>query len=217
MTELSHRTKRRIILGIGVFFVLIALGSFVLTFAVLGGERAQLDSLTALSPDQVSDLQEGQTILLTSTISQENPQLVDDLVVACEQNQDSDSGTWQERRQVHGPLVLDLDGLEIIATLRMPCPRGEYAIIDNPNDSMRRWVGLRRGDVLTLMGTVTGTSPLTLDAESSFGGDVEAYHHYLTKTRWYVLPFSAICLLAGVAFVVSALRSRAERTGAANA
>lgn len=210
MTELSHRSKRRIILGVGSLFVLLAVGVFLFAFFMLSAERAQLDGLTPLPSGQTSHLRLKQPILITTTISEKNPLLVHDLVVACEESQDPDGRSWHPKKRFHRPLLVTHDGVELVVTLRQPCPRGSYKVIPNPESNLWRWVGLRRGDTLTIIGTVISMSPLKLHGEHAFGGSVEDYRSYLTRGRWYAVPFSVFCLLVGAVLFVSARRRSAS-------
>ena len=192
-------------MGIGAFFALLAVGSFAYAFLALSSEQRRLGGLKPFEAAQAAGLRAGQRILLTSVISEKNPPLIHDLVVACEETQ-GDDNSWNPRKRYHRPLVVARDGVELTVTLRQPCPRGRHAVIPNPESNLWRWVGLRRGDTLTVVGTVTATSPLTLWGEDAFAGGVDEYRRYLTRARWYVVPFSVVCLLLGVALIVGGIR-----------
>jgi len=206
MKELSGRTRKRIVVGLGAFLVLAAIGMLLYAFLVVGEELARLEGLTPFEPAQ--GLRVGQPILVTTVIGDGNPLLVHDLVVACEETQDTDSRAWMPRKQIHGPLVVDCEGIEITVTLRQPCPRGRMSVIPDPESRMRRWVGLRRGDTLTVVGKVAGIDPLAVRGEDAFAGSADEYRRYLTRARWYVVPVSAIFLVAGLGLIASGARRR---------
>jgi hypothetical protein len=208
MNQLSGHVKKRWVVGLGAFLVLVAVGVFLFAIFMLSAELTQLEGLTPFEPAQSSELRVGQRILITSTIRDTNPPLIHDLVVACEETQDVDTRSWQPRRQFHRPLVVTHEGIEFVVTLRQPCPRGNVIEVPNPESNLWRWVGLRRDDRLTVVGTVTGVDPFTLWGEDAFAGSVDEYRQYLTQARWYVVPFSGLPLLAGLALMIGGLRKR---------
>jgi len=198
-----------VVVGLGTFLVLVAIGAFLYAFFALSAELRRIDGLGPFQSARASELRVGQHILLTSVISTKNPPLIGDLVVACEETQDdTNSRSWQARKRLHRPLVVTHDGIEITVTLRQPCPRGRYTVIPNPESKLWRWAGLRHGDTLTVVGAVTGTGPLTLWGEDAFAGGLDDYRRYLTRGRWYVVPFSVFFLLAGAALIITGTRRR---------
>jgi hypothetical protein len=214
LNQPSSHAKKRWVVGLGAFLVLAAIGAFLFSIFMLSNELERLDRLTPFESARASELRVGQPILITSIISDKNPPLIRDLVVACEETQDEESGSWQPQKQFHRPLVVTRDGIEFVVTLRQPCPRGHTTEIPNPESNLWRWVGLRSGDTLTVVGTVTGADPLTLWGEDAFAGSVDDYRRYLTQVGWYVVPFSGLLLLAGVGLILLGRRGRRQGTTA---
>ncbi len=85
---------------------------------MFGTELERLDTLAPFEPTQAPGLRIGQKILLTASISDMNPLLFRNLVVACEEKQEMDSVSWQTRKQYHCPLLLTRDSIEYTVTLR---------------------------------------------------------------------------------------------------
>jgi hypothetical protein len=206
MPDLPDSSKKRILVGLGTFLVLAAIGAFFYTFFMLGSDLSQLEGLTPFDAARAAELRVGQPILVTAVLSDKNPPLVHDLVVACEETQDVDTGSWQSRKQFQQSLIVTRDGIEFVVTLQQPCLGGRLTEIPNPESNLWRWVGLRNGETLTVVGRITGTGPLALRGEHAFAGSVEDYRRDLNRSRWYVLPFSGIFLLAGAGLIVNGAR-----------
>lgn len=209
---LTPAQKRRLARAFALFFVFAAVGVVVFTFWVLGSERRRLDSLSALSPDQWQGVEVGREVLFTGTVAPSNSLLVDTLVVGCEEEEyDNDTKTTRTFNQ---PIAIEHGGVTLLVELRQPCPRGSHETIQDPDAKMRRRVGYGRGARLTVVGSVLKAEPLVVRAEDAFGGDVAAYRRYLTKTRWYSLPFAGLLLLvAGLIWFGAGRRPRPRDTG----
>jgi hypothetical protein len=192
----AHRQRHPLVAALGCFFVAVAIGSTILVFAVLGGERRRLDELTPLTEETISDLQPGQQVLLTAAVSRRKPPLIHDLVIACEE--EKVDGSWQVRRRHVQPLIVDHGDTEVLVTLRQPCPRGpDSRTIEAPHDRLHRWVGITEGTPVTIVGRVTSVSSPAVFADHYFVGTIDEYRGYLSNTRWYVLPFAFVMLMVG--------------------
>jgi hypothetical protein len=190
----ASRRPSRIVSALALLFLTLAVGSVIYAFFFVGAELRLLEQAKPFRAGAVEPVQD-QLVLLSGTISNRNPLLIRDLVVGCEEKQDTDGRHWDPVRQFNGPLIIDLETTEVTLTLRQPCPRGDHAVIPNPETTWLRWVGFRRGQRVTVVGKVDGVAPLSVRAEHYFGGGVDDYRRYLTRARWYVVPFAAVCLL----------------------
>ena len=210
----AGRRRSRILAALALLFLTLAAGSALYAFFFIGAEFRLLEKATPLRAG-AAEPAPGQLVLFTGTISNKNPLLVHDLVVGCEEKKlADDSRAWEPARPFAGPLVMDHEGTEVVLTLRQPCPRGDHAVIPNPEDSWLRWVGFRRGQRVTVVGKVEGVAPLSVHAEHYFGGSVDDYRRYLTRVRWYVVPFAVVCLLVSALLLLEIRKSAARRPSA---
>lgn len=207
---LTPDQKRKIARGVALFFVVVGVGVVVFAFWVLGSERKRLDSLTALAPAQWQGVDAGREVLFTGTIASDNPLLVDALVVGCEQEEyDND---WQTTATYNQPVAVEHGDVTVLVELSQPCPRGSYETVADSEVRMRRRVGYCRGARLTVVGSVLATEPFHVRADHAFGGDVTAYRRYLTRTRWYSVPFALVLLfIAGLIWFAAGRRPRSRR------
>jgi hypothetical protein len=191
----AHRPPSRAVAVAALLFLVLAVASVLYVFLFIGAEMRLLKQAEPFRAG-ANVPAKGKLVFLTGTISRKNPALIDDLVVACEEEKDPDSRSWNPKREIYEPLIIDHEATEVWVTLRQPCPRGDYAVIPNPETRSLRWVGFRPGQTVTIVGRVERPEPLSVRAEHYFGGSVDDYRGYLTRARWYVVPFAVACLLA---------------------
>jgi hypothetical protein len=76
---------------------------------------------------------------------------------------------------------------------------GKAGEVIDPTDTNKKTVGIRKGNLVTCSGKVTGVSPLTVKVSTFYCGDVKAYSTFM---KGNAIRFSAIPLLAFVFTVI---------------
>lgn len=186
--------------------VLFAIGPFMVEQEEDSMKRAwRFDGSAAVTARQ------GDLVMVEGKVSAKNRILIHDYVIAAKEN--NDAGTWAILEEYHQPVRADLKGGEIILTADHVCtsPEGNNVLNTDertPNNDPIRFVGLKRGDPITAIGTLTSQSPAALAVKYWHSGSIADYKNFLSSSRKGVYIFCTVIAALGAGLFLWGLKNK---------
>lgn len=196
-----------------IFFALVWLVFSLIIFGFitfsLNAESSKIEDLTPQTEASFAELSAGETVLLEARVDEGNHALVHDFVLACKEVfvDDDENGSWDTVREYNQSLRLRLGDSVFEVSFERACPRGDHDIIEDPLDDDVRWIGIRAGALLSVVGSVKSTAPLSVSTDQFYVGDVESYRKMLSNAGLFVTLFALLFIGIGVALLWRAIRS----------
>lgn len=191
--------------GIGrILFAVACLGIGLLFFFFCYIDAANTEKiankLEVLTAAELKNVQPGDKVIIAGSLSAKNPAVFENYIYAC--SEEFDDGSWVTDDIFDQTLLLDKP---YAAEIELSgCP---YANISE-NASLR-YLGLFKGDQLTVYGTVYDINPLAVNAEYYVASDS------LTDLKWQIgaqrlLWFWVIVIIYGVGLIALLLPPKSD-------
>jgi hypothetical protein len=201
---------RRMML-IGVILVIAAIAIFAFGLFMVGEEEDFVKNAARFDGGAADTARRGDLVIVEGKVSEKNKILVHDFVDAAKEN--NDAGTWGILEAYRQPVIADLARGEIILNSEYICDRAEgknvLATDDRTlNNDPIRYIGLRRGDPITAVGTLSSLAPAALAVKHWYSGSVATYRDALTTNRRTGYIACPIIAVAGAALFLWGWKKR---------
>jgi hypothetical protein len=195
---------------VGVILVLASIAIFVFAIFMIG-EEEQLLKKAVRFDGGAAGAGQGVLVIVEGRVSAKNRILVHDFVDA--EKEHNDAGSWGVLEQYRQPVLADLARGEIILTAKYVCvrPEGNNILKTNERTSFNdpvRFIGLRRGDPITAVGTLTSLVPAALAVKDWYSGSIAEYRDSLTTNRKTGYIGCAVMIVLGAGLFIWGLKSR---------
>lgn len=176
--------KRMMLLGI--VLVIAAIAIFAFGLFMVGEEEDFVNNAARFDGGAADAVRRGDLVIVEGKVSGKNKILVHDFIDAAKEN--NDAGTWGILEVYRQPVIADLARGEIILNSEYVCDRADgknvLATDDRtPNNDPIRYIGLRRGDPITAVGTLASLAPAALAVKHWYSGSIASYSDALTANR----------------------------------
>lgn len=195
----------------GVILMLAAAGVFAFAFLMIGDEEAAMKKAVRFDGSAAGSVKQGDLVLVEGRVSVKNKILVHDFVHGAKEN--NDAGTWGILEAYRQPIIADLAQGEITLVSELICSeaKGNNTLETEdrtPNNDPIRFQGLRRGDPITAVGTLSALAPAALAVQSWYSGSSADYSDYLASNRSNLYIFCPLIALAGAGLFLVGFRKR---------
>lgn len=154
----------------------------------------------------------GEKIVFTGVVSEfQNPAKEDFVIAKDLQYYGGEDSGWSWQKDYTQEFKMTCDGLEIHVTPLHCRIEGKAGEVIDPADENKKTVGIRKGDLVTCSGIVTGVSPLKVEVSTFYCGEVKAYSTFMkgNTIRFSIIPLLAF--LFAVIFFIGALLAVVKR------
>lgn len=200
---------------VGAIMVLVAAAIFAFGKIMLGEEihafesAARFEGGTAGAAGQ-ADL--GELVVIEGKVSAKNKILVHGFVDASKDHQVK-GGSWTSLEMYRQPVLADLARGEILLNSEYLCTaaKGNNVLETGERSAWNnrvRYIGLKRGDPITAIGTLTSLAPAALAVKYWYSGSVADYRNYLPSSLMGLYVFCAIITVTGAGFFLLGLKRR---------
>ncbi|MBN1532058.1 MAG: hypothetical protein JXA20_05295 [Spirochaetes bacterium] len=185
---------------VGVMLVLAAAGILLLGLFVTGEQEDALNSAAPFDGGAAAAPQG--PVVVQGKVSPKNRILVFDFVYGAKETNEK-GGSWSIRETYLQPIVADLAGGEILLKTEGVCTEGREGNFRSTgerdaNNRLIRYVGLKRGDSITAVGTMTSAAPPAMAVQYCYPGSLADYRDSLASGRRTGFIASPLLTLAGV-------------------
>lgn len=146
---------------------------------------------------------QGALVIIEGNVSMKNKFLIHDFVIAVKERyiETSEHSDWSIIESYRQPVLVDLSPGEIILTSDHVCTQAKrnnflYAGIKT------RYSGLKKGDPVAAIGTLTAHSPATLAVKYWYSGSIEDYTTHMASLRKYSYILFIVPMSMGVGFFI---------------
>jgi hypothetical protein len=196
----------------GAVLVIIATAILAFSLFMIGDEEKSLDKAVRFDGGAAdADVLE-RLVIIEGKISVKNRILAHDFVDGAKEwyDFDADWSTLQEYRQ---PVLADLARGGIILNSDKLCTRAEGSNILNTDERSGsadriRYIGLRRGDPIIAVGTLTSSAPAALAVKYWYSGSIAGYRNFLASSRKNGFIFFAVLASLGAGLFLWGFRIR---------
>jgi len=183
----------------GVILVLVAIGILAFGLFMIGDEEDSMKKAARFDGKAAGTAVKGDLVLVEGKVSVKNKILVHDFVDAAKEWYDYDAD-WSILEAYRQPVIADLARGEILLTSENICSeaKGNNVLLTDeksPWNRQVRYIGLKRGDPITAVGTLISSAPAALSVTYWYSGSVADHKDSLTSSRKGVYVF---CLLIAV-------------------
>jgi hypothetical protein len=192
----------RRMMAVGVILVLAAMGILLAGLFVVGEQEDSINRAVAYDGKAADADGPRGLVIVEGKVSARNKVLIFDFVYGAKESNEK-GGSWSIRETYLQPVVAELAGGEIILKTEGVCSEGKETNFRNTderdaNGRLIRYVGLKRGDPITALGTLTSSAPATMAVKYCYSGSVAGYRDYLSSSRRNGFIVCPILALAGV-------------------
>lgn len=196
---------------IGAVFMAAAAALLVVALFMIGEEQELVKKAVPYEGGASAAVRQGELVIAGGKVSEKNKVLIFHFVDAAKEN--NDAGTWLIMETYRQPVIADLARGEIILNSETVCtrPEGKNVVNTNdrtPNNDPIRYEGLRRGDPITAIGTLTSLKPATLAVKHWYSGSIADYKNSMVSNRKSGYIGSALVFLLGAGLVVWGWKKR---------
>lgn len=197
---------------IGVILVLAAITILGFAIFMLGEEEDFIKKAARFEAGTAVAAGRGDLVLVEGRVSAKNRILVHDFVDAAKEYQ-ADKGSWTILEVYRQPVLADLARGEIILAADKVCTLAEGNNVLETGEKTAsgrkiRYTGLRRGDPITAVGTLTTVVPAALAVKYWYSGTLTDYKNYLASSRKGSYIFFAVIGALGAGFFLWGLKKR---------
>ncbi len=201
----------RRMMAVGVMMVLAAIAILLFALFMVGEEEESLKKAARFEGGAAGAAAQGDLVIIEGRVSVKNKILTHDYVDAAKEN--NDKGTWTILQVYHQPVLADLAQGEIILASAQVCtrPDGINALKTDeitPNKDPIRFVGLKRGDPIAAIGTLTSSVPAALAVKYWYSGSVADYKEFISSSRKGSYIFFAVLAALGAGLFVLGFKKR---------
>jgi hypothetical protein len=140
----------------------------------------------------------GELVIVEGKISAKNRILVHDFVDAAKEYQ-AKGGSWTILEVHRQPVLADLARGEILLTSDTLCTEWNRKV---------RYVGLKRGDPVTAIGTLASLAPAALTVKYWYSGSVADYKIFLSSSRRGLHVFCGVIAIVGAGLFLLGLKRK---------
>jgi len=186
---------------VGAIMMLAAAGLFAFAPAMIGEEEADIRSAARFDGSAGGSFAPGALVVVEGKISTKNKTLVHDFVDAAKEHQVK-GGSWSILQAYRQPVIAELSRGEIVLTSENLCTEAKgNNVLDTDEKSEWgkpvRYTGLKKGDPITALGTLTSLSPAALTVKSWYSGSAAEFNEYLASSMKGLRVFCAIIAVLG--------------------
>lgn len=197
--------SRRMMLA-GVILIFSAIGIFAFGTYMIGEEANAIKKSARFYGGNANAVSRGTLVIIEGRVSMKNKLLVHDYVDAAKECYGNDAD-WSIIESYCQPVLVDLPPGEIILTSGRVCTRATgnnvlYTGEKTKDGENVRYTGLKRGDPVTAIGTVTAHSPAALAVKYWYSGSIDDYTAHLTSSRKNSRIFFMVLASMGAALFI---------------
>lgn len=194
----------------------LLIGGAIIGFTLYGARSCQADNRDSIQEaletprvtvETVKSVNVGDQVILEGEIAIKSPTVIEDLVVACEQEyyNDGEEYYWEPLKRHPNPLILNIaPELSSQVNITEPCNVEGYRrryleMRENAPTfvSKRRAIGYVTGQQITVIGTVVSANPLSLKATYARGGSYADYLKSLKSSKMLTKLLAGFLLFLG--------------------
>lgn len=195
----------------GVILVLASMAIFVFAIFMIGEEEDTFKKAARFDGGAAGAARQGDLVIVEGRVSVRNRILVHDFVDAEKEN--NDAGSWLILEQYRQPVLADLARGEIILTADHVCVRPEGNNVLKTDDRTSnndpiRFIGLKRGDPITAIGTLASLAPAALAVKDWYSGSITDYKDSLATNRKTGYIGCVVMIVLGAGLFLWGLKSR---------
>lgn len=193
----------------GAILVLAAIGILIAGLFITGEQESAINGAT---PFDGGPSVAGTRVIVEGKVGDRNAILKLDYVYgARESNQKG--GSWTILEAYVQPLVLDLASGGIVLNTKGVCTEGKAGNILNTdekdaNGRQVRYTGLKRGDRVSAVGTLTSSDPPEMEVGHCYAGTVSEFRDSVSSSRRTSYIFCTVIALAGALMFFLGFRRR---------
>ena len=185
----------------GAIMVLASVALNIAAPGMIGGESTDLIH-AARFDGSAGNVAPGALVVVEGKISAKNKTLVHDFVDAAKEHQVK-GGSWSILQAYRQPVIAELARGEVILNSENLCTEAKGSnilAVDEKSEWGRpvRFIGLKNGDPITAVGTLSALSPAALTVKSWYSGSAADYQDYLASSMKGLRVFCAIIAVLGV-------------------
>ena len=185
----------------GAIMVLASVALNIAAPGMIGGESTDLIH-AARFDGSAGNVAPGALVVVEGKVSAKNKTLVHDFVDAAKEHQVK-GGSWSILQAYRQPVIAELARGEVILNSENLCTEAKGSnilAVDEKSEWGRsvRFIGLKKGDPITAVGTLSALSPAALTVKSWYSGSAADYQDYLASSMKGLRVFCAIIAVLGV-------------------
>lgn len=185
----------------GAIMVLASVALNIAAPGMIGGESTDLIHAARFDGSE-GNVAPGALVVVEGKVSAKNKTLVHDFVDAAKEHQVK-GGSWSILQAYRQPVIAELARGEVILNSENLCTEAKGSnilAVDEKSEWGRsvRFIGLKKGDPITAVGTLSALSPAALTVKSWYSGSAADYQDYLASSMKGLRVFCAIIAVLGV-------------------
>ncbi len=171
---------------VGVVMVVVAIAILAFSLFYIGEEENTLNKAAPFNGNAADTVKLGDLVIVTGKVSEKNKNIKFDFVHAAKEHHvDADWTILEFYRQ---PVIADLEKGEIILNSELLCTNGRGKSILHTDEKSEwrlpiRYEGLKRGNPIMAIGTITSLSPASLAVQHWYSGSVSDYRDSLASSK----------------------------------
>ena len=196
---------------VGSILVVSAVAIFVLAVTMARDEENLIGRAVPFN-GATGAVKQGDLVVVEGKVSAKNKILIHDFVDAASERQIK-GGSWTTLKLFRQPVLADLANGEIMLNADFPCAgaKGNNVLMTGEKTEGNReirYIGLRRGDPVTAVGTLASVNPASLTVKNWYSGSVSEYRESLSSTGRNSYIFCAILVITGAGMFALGFRKR---------
>lgn len=198
-------------MAVGAVMMAAALGIFIFGFVILG-EKDEAFERAIPYDGTPGGAGEGDLVVIEGKVSARNKILVHDFVDAAKEHQVK-GGSWSILETYRQPILVDLAGGELLLTSETICTeaKGNNILMADEKSSWDRpvrYIGLKRGDPVTAVGTLIKTNPAAMTVEYWYSGTAAEHRASAASGGKGLQVFCLLVALMGAGLFIGGFKSR---------
>ncbi len=185
----------------GVIMIAVSMG--ILAFGVfrLSEENKLIQNAVPYNGNITGTLKIGDLVVIEGKVSAKNKILIHDFVDAAREYK-GNKGSWTISETFRQPVVVDLVAGDITLHSENICSEGTGNLIKSTDEKTSdgreiRYIGLRRGDPVTAVGTLTSLKPFMLEVKGWYSGSAVEYSSFINSSMTGLYVFCILLALIG--------------------
>ena len=200
----------------GVIMIVVSMG--ILAFGVfqLSEEQQMIQTAIPFNGNSTGNIKTGDLVVIEGKVSVKNKILIHDFVDAAREYK-GNKGYWTILESFRQPVTIDLAAGEITLHSEYICSEGTGNLIKStdektPDGREIRYIGLRLGDPVTAVGTLTSHKPLMLEVKGWYSGSATDYSSYINSGMTGLYVFCILLALIGAGLFLLGMK-KSNKTG----
>lgn len=196
----------------GAILAAAAIALFVAAFVMVGEDEDTINRAIRYDGKAGGPVKPGDLVFIEGKVSAKNKVLVHDFVNAASEHQVRGQ-SWSTLNLFRQPVMADLAVGGITLNSENVCTgaKGNNILMTDEKSSWNneiRYIGLRRGDPITAVGTLASVDPAALTVRNWYSGSVADYKETLSSGRKNMYIFCPILALMGAGMFFAGWKKR---------